>query len=153
MFLINISTVLITAIVFKSLTTERLELKILEKLAMDKKKQLTQSRSSYKTSEKVEKTPSENHPCNLTRTTMRISFPALRSELFVNILGYREPNLVSLWQCKGRYGAAGSHVGCVPIVMKQKKVNMMLKTNSFGRDSKEHSRELILDEHVECGFK
>ena len=44
-------------------------------------------------------------------------------------------------------------MGCVPIVMKQKKVNMMFKTNSSGRDSKERSHELILDEHVECGCK
>jgi hypothetical protein len=32
-----------------------------------KKNQLTQSRSSYKTSEKIEKAPSEDHPCNLTK--------------------------------------------------------------------------------------
>ena len=78
MFLINIYTVLITASVCKSLTTERSKPKDLEELAMGKKTQLVHSRSSYKTSEKVEKAPSEDHPCNLTRTTMRISFPALR---------------------------------------------------------------------------
>ena len=102
MFLLNIYTVLITATVCKSLTVDKSKSKVIEKLT--EKKQLVNSRSSYKTSEKVEKAPSEDHPCNLTRTSMRISFPALRSELFVNILGYREPNLVSLWQCKGRCG-------------------------------------------------
>jgi hypothetical protein len=78
MLLLNILTVLITATVCKSLTVERSESKVLEELATGKKNQLTQSRSSYKTSEKVEKAPSEDHPCNLTRTSMRISFPALR---------------------------------------------------------------------------
>ena len=31
---------------------------------------------------------------------MKISFPDLRNELFVNILGYKEPNLIHLWRCK-----------------------------------------------------
>ena len=34
------------------------------------------------------------------RTTVKISFPDLRNELFVNILGYKEPNLIHLWRCK-----------------------------------------------------
>ena len=37
--------------------------------------------------------------CNLTRTSIKISFPALKHELFVNFLGYKEPNLVYLWRC------------------------------------------------------
>ena len=40
--------------------------------------------------------PSEDHPCNLTRTTMRISFPALKSELLVNILGELTVNIAVL---------------------------------------------------------
>ena len=36
----------------------------------------------------------------LSRTTVKISFPDLRNELFVNILGYKEPNLIHLWRCK-----------------------------------------------------
>ena len=75
-----------------------------ENVTVVKKNQLTQSRSSYKTSEKIEKAPSEDHPCNLTKTSMKISFPALRNELFVNILGYKEPNLVRLNQCRGFCG-------------------------------------------------
>jgi hypothetical protein len=107
--------------------------------------------TGYKTSEKIEKAPAEDHPCNLTRTSMKISFPELRHELFVNILGYREPNLVHLWQCRGYCGVAGSPVACMPVRMTQRTVTMMFKTNSSGRDSKERSQELILDEHVECG--
>ena len=42
-----------------------------------------------------------DHPCNLTRTTVRISFPELKGEVFVNLLGYKEPNLIPLWRCKG----------------------------------------------------
>ena len=82
---------------------------------------------------------------------MKISVPALRNELFVNILGYKEPNLVRLNQCRGFCGAPGSPVACMATKMRQKKVSMMFKTNSSGRDSKEQSHELILDEHVECG--
>ena len=29
---------------------------------------------------------------------MKISFPALKSETFVNLLGYKEPNLIYLWR-------------------------------------------------------
>ena len=50
------------------------------------------SKTGYKTSEKIEKFLTEDHPCNLTRTSVKISFPELKNQLFVNILGYREPN-------------------------------------------------------------
>ena len=153
MYLGSLCVLTICATLCKSLEVQTSKTKHSEVVRMEKKKSITQSikRSSYKTSEKIEKAPSEDHPCNLTRTTMRISFPALRSELFVNILGYREPNLVTLWQCKGFCGGGGSQVGCTAVRMKQKKVNMMFRTNSSGRDSKERTHELILDEHVECG--
>ena len=114
------------------------------------KKQLPAS-TGYKTSEKIEKAPSEDHPCNLTRTSMKISFPELKHELFVNILGYREPNLVHLWQCRGYCGVLGSPVACMPVRMTQRTVAMMFKTNSSGRNAKERSQELILEEHLECG--
>ena len=103
---------------------------------LGEKKHLTQQRSSYKTSEKIEKAPSEDHPCNLTRTSMKISFPALKNELFVNILGYKEPNLVRLYWCRGFCGQQGSPVACRPTRVKQKRVSMMFKTKSSGRDSK-----------------
>ena len=35
---------------------------------------------------------------DVTRTSIKISFPALKHELFVNFLGYKEPNLVYLWR-------------------------------------------------------
>jgi len=111
--------------------------------------------TGYRTSSKIEKRPTEDHPCNLTRTTVKISFPDLRNELFVNILGYKEPNLIHLWRCKGVCGEqAGSAVVCGPTQVKNKKVKMMFKTNSSGqsyKDSKTRLKEMILDEHVECG--
>ena len=109
------------------------------------------SKIGYKTSEKIEKAPSEDHPCNLTKTSMKIAFPELKNELFVNILGYREPNLVRLWQCKGFCGERNSSIICAPLKVTQKVVVMTFRTNSSGRDSTEGSQELILDEHVECG--
>lgn len=119
----------------------------------DKKKQAQDK--GYRTSSKIEKRPTEDHPCNLTRTTVKISFPDLRNELFVNILGYKEPNLIHLWRCKGVCGdEAGSAVVCGPTQVKNKKVKMMFKTNSSGqsyKDSKTRLKEMILDEHTECG--
>ena len=43
-----------------------------------------------------------DHPCNLTRTAVKISFPAMKEAVFVNFLGYREPNLqyVMRWECR-----------------------------------------------------
>ena len=65
----------------------------------DDKKQ--QQAGTYKTKEEIEKPPKMDHPCNLTRTTVKISFPELKGEVFVNLLGYKEPNLIPLWRCKG----------------------------------------------------
>ena len=86
MLLASLYILTISATICKSLEMKTSKTKHSEVVRSEKKKSLTQ-RSSYKTSEKIEKAPSEDHPCNLTRTTMRISFPALKSELLVNILG------------------------------------------------------------------
>ena len=109
------------------------------------------AKTGYKTNEQIEKVPSDNHPCNLTRTSMRISFPELKNQLFVNILGYREPNLVYLQQCRGFCLEQDSFVSCTPLKTKRKTFMMMFKTNSSGQDSSEGSQELVLDEHEECG--
>ena len=66
-----------------------------------KAKQKKKNAGTYKQKEEIEKAPSEDHPCNLTRTSVKISFPEMKGELFVNLLGYKEPNLVHLWRCKG----------------------------------------------------
>ena len=65
-----------------------------------KKKKKKVQKGGYKTKEEIHKPPTFDHPCNLTRTTVRISYPKLKHELFVNFLGYKEPNLVYLWRCK-----------------------------------------------------
>ena len=62
-------------------------------------KGLKVQKGGYKTREEIHKPPTFDHPCNLTRTSIKISFPALKHELFVNFLGYKEPNLVYLWRC------------------------------------------------------
>ena len=71
--------------------------------ATDKTKEdkAKQQAGTYKTKEEIEKPPKMDHPCNLTRTTVKISFPELKGEVFVNLLGYKEPNLIPLWRCKG----------------------------------------------------
>lgn len=111
----------------------------------------TQAPGTYKTKEEIEKPPKMDHPCNLTRTTVRISFPELKGEVFVNLLGYKEPNLIPLWRCKGVCGETDSPIACTATKVRQKKVQMTVKTHLYGRDKKEKLKELILDEHEECG--
>ena len=71
------------------------------------------SKGMYKTKEEVERPPTWDHPCNLTRTAVKISFPAMKSEVFVNFLGYREPNLKYVMRCKGVCGEDKSKTACV----------------------------------------
>ena len=46
-------------------------------------------RGTYVVSEQVEKAPTYDYACNLTRTAVRINFPEIKSEVFVNLLGYK----------------------------------------------------------------
>ena len=94
-----------------------------------KKKAVIVQKGTYKTKEEVEKAPSEDHPCNLTRTSVKISFPAMQRELFVNFLGYREPNLMYVMRCKGVCGNNESRTACAGTIVTQKKVKMMVKTH------------------------
>merc|ERR1719461_1005879 len=75
----------------------------------------------------------------------------MKTEVFVNFLGYREPNLVYVMRCKGLCGEQKSKTACGATVTREKKMQMMVKTHFQGRDEKEKWKELILDEHVECG--
>ena len=45
----------------------------------EKKKKAPAKSTGYKTSEVIEKAPSEDHPCKLIRTSERITFPALKN--------------------------------------------------------------------------
>ena len=151
-FLLSISSLLCETPMPELDEENRFELEpILIRPIRHKKKQA--SKGTYKTKEEVEKAPSEDHPCNLTRTSVKISFPAMKSELFVNFLGYREPNLMYVMRCKGLCGDSESRTACAATKVRQKKVKMMVKTHLQGRDEKEKWKELILDEHVECGCK
>lgn len=42
-----------------------------------------------------------NHPCKLTSTAVKISFPGMKEEVLVSFLGYKEPNLMHVNRCKG----------------------------------------------------
>ena len=47
------------------------------------------TRGKYTVREDVEKAPTYDNACNLTWTAVKISFPEeMRSEIFVNLLGY-----------------------------------------------------------------
>ena len=45
--------------------------------------------------------PIHDHPCNLTKTAVKISFPEIKNEVFVNLLGYKGSDLIYLNRCKG----------------------------------------------------
>lgn len=60
----------------------------------------------YLVREEVEKAPTyDDQPCELTKTAVKISFPEeMRSEIFVNLLGYKEPNLLHLKRWEYNFG-------------------------------------------------
>ena len=51
----------------------------------------------------------------------------------------------------GVCGETESPIACTATKVRQKKVQMTVKTHLYGRDKKEQLKELILDEHEECG--
>jgi hypothetical protein len=76
----------------------------------------------------------------------------MRSELFVDLLGYKESNLINLMRCKGKCEeGAPAALECGATVVRQKRVNMIIKTKLSGRDPQEKMKDLLLEEHVECG--
>jgi len=110
------------------------------------------TRGKYTVREETEKAPSHDHPCNLTRTAVKISFPEdMRREIFVNLLGYKEPNLVHLNRCRGWCGTTGTSLTCTPTRVREKKVKMMIRSFLTGKEPVDKMKELILDEHEECG--
>ncbi|XP_023334338.1 uncharacterized protein LOC111705872 isoform X2 [Eurytemora carolleeae] len=122
------------------------------KLRHINKKNLLQTRSGkYTTREEIQKAPSEDHPCRPTKTSVKITFPDMKSEVFVNFLGYKEPNLMQLLRCKGRCSSTNEEIDCVATRVRQKRVKMTVKTTLIGRDPREKMKEMLLDEHVDCG--
>ena len=110
------------------------------------------TRGKYTVREETEKAPSHDHPCNLTRTAVKISFPEdMRREIFVNLLGYKEPNLVHLQRCRGWCGTTDTSLTCTPTKVREKKVKMMIRSFLTGKEPVDKMKELILDEHEECG--
>ena len=93
------------------------------------KKKIVSAGKGYKTKEEIEKPPSEDHPCNLTRTSLRISFPEMKGELFVNLLGYKEPNLVHLLRFKGLCRDIESPIACIATKVRQNTEKMVVKAH------------------------
>ena len=110
------------------------------------------SNGKYIVREETEKAPTYEHPCNLTWTAVKISFPEeMRREIFVNLLGYKEPNLIHLQRCCGRCAHADSPLTCTATRVREKKVKMNIRSFLTGKEPVDKAKELILDEHVECG--
>ncbi len=75
----------------------------------------------------------------------------MRSELFVDLLGYKESNLINLMRCKGKCEEAA--VECGPTVVHQKRVNMIIKTKLSGRDPQVYSENCFAKFSQKCeGF-
>ena len=55
----------------------------------DDKNIISSSSGRYTVKEEVQKAPNTNHFCNLTVTSVKISFPEMKSRVFVNFLGYK----------------------------------------------------------------
>merc|ERR1719397_1119688 len=112
---------------------------------------LVPKKGSYVVKEEIQKPPRHDHPCNITITAIKIAFPEMKSEVFINLLGYKEPNLVHLARCKGECLGSGSPIACSPSKLRGKTVDMRVKSFLTGKEPRERLRELVLEEHVECG--
>ena len=108
-------------------------------------------RGTYVVKEEIEKAPVHNHPCNLTETVVKITFPEMKSEVFMNFLGYKGSNMIYLQRCKGRCSDGNSPVSCTATKIRERKVKMTVSSFLTGATPKEQLKELILDDHVECG--
>ena len=128
-----------------------------EKLGRNKIEPITLSliglpkKGTYVVKEEVVKAPLYDHPCNLTTTAIKINFPEMKSEMFVNLLGYKGSNMISLKRCKGSCSESSSPVSCMPTKIREKKVKMTVSSFLTGETPREQLKELILDDHLECG--
>ena len=75
----------------------------------------------------------------------------MKSETFVNFLGYKEPNLVHLARCKGMCREGGTAKSCVATSAREKKVKIMVRSFLAGAEPEEKLKEVVLEEHLECG--
>ena len=106
------------------------------------------TRGKYTVREEVQKAPTYDHPCKLQQTAVKISFPEeMRSEIFVNLLGYKEPNLLFLPRCKGRCSDPTSPHQCRATKVKDKKV----KEGSLQLLCSVHCKTMI--DHSSCWLR
>ena len=75
-------------------------------------------RGTYVVKEEVEKAPVHKHPCNLSRTAVKMTFPEMKQEVFMNLLGYKGSNMIYLNRCKGVCDTDFGH--CKPAEVKSK---------------------------------
>ena len=63
-------------------------------------KKIRHTRGKYTVREEVIKRVEISHPCRLTRTAVKVTFPSMKSEVLVSFIGYKEPNLMFVNRCK-----------------------------------------------------
>lgn len=92
-------------------------------------KKIRHMRGKYTMKEEVIRRVASDHPCRLTSTPVKVTFPDMKTEVLVSFLGYKEPNLMFVNRCKGLCSSeAVGRVACIPTKRRWKKVNMQLKT-------------------------
>ena len=117
-----------------------------------KENKIRHIKGKYTVKEEVVKRVEHSYPCRLVQTAVKVTFPGMKSEVLVSFLGYKEPNLMHVMRCKGLCSSGAlSPVACVPTKRRLKKVEMHLKTQVLGSNAREKFRELVLEEHEECG--
>ena len=99
----------------------------------------------YVTKEEIEKALIYDHPCNLTETNIRISFPESLS------MGHRGTNTIKVSRCLGWCTKTERPILCKATRVRAIEVNMKMRSFQTGRPLKEELKELIFDEHIECG--
>lgn len=83
---------------------------------------------------------------------MKISFPEIKNEVFVNLLGYKGSDLIYLNRCKGVcMNSDDRPLRCKPVAIRERKVKMTVKAFRAGSDPRERVKDLILDDHTACG--
>ena len=61
------------------------------RLAYNTNNRIRHVRGKYTVREEVIKRVEVNHPCKLTRTAVKVTFPSMKSEVLVSFIGYKEP--------------------------------------------------------------
>ena len=99
----------------------------------------------YITREEIVKAPVHDHPCQLRETALRIAEPKTLS------LGHRGATIMKIQRCIGKCKGEEFMSTCTATRVRGRSVNIMVKSYRTGVPLEEELKNMILDEHLECG--